>query len=134
MNIYPTLCELCSLPVGKHLDGISLTPLIKDPATTWDRPALTTHGRLNHAVRSNQYRLIRYQDGSEELYDHSNDPLEWKNLADNPKHAEVKQQLAKWFPEKNAPDAPHDEPRGGKQKQKKKQQGKGKNKKNAAKQ
>tara|TARA_R110002111_G_scaffold256015_1_gene322669 strand:+ start:4364 stop:5821 length:1458 start_codon:yes stop_codon:yes gene_type:complete len=134
MNIYPTLCELCSLPVGKHLDGISLTPLMKDPAMKWDRPALTTHGRLNHAVRSNQYRLIRYQDGSEELYDHAQDPLEWKNLADDPNYKAVKQQLAQWFPEKNAPDAPHDEPRGGKQKQKKKQPGKGKNKKNAAKQ
>ncbi len=108
MNIYPTLSELCSLPVGKHLDGISMVPLLKNPAKTWDRPALTTHGRLNHAIRDNRYRLIRYKDGSEELYDHKQDPMEWKNLADNSKYADVKQSLAQWFPEKNAPDAPHD--------------------------
>ncbi|MCA9015482.1 MAG: DUF4976 domain-containing protein, partial [Planctomycetaceae bacterium] len=131
MNIYPTLCELCALPIGPHLDGISMVPLMKDPATTWDRPALTTHGRLNHAVRSNQHRLIRYQDGSEELYDHANDPMEWKNLADDPGYKSVKQQLAQWFPEKNAADAPHDQSSGGKKKQNKKQRGNGKQNKKA---
>lgn len=132
MNIYPTLCELCSLPVGEHLDGVSLVPLLEDPAKTWDRPALTTHGRLNHAVRSNRYRLIRYKDGSEELYDHSQDPMEWKNLADDPAYAEVKQRLAQGFPSKNAADAPYAEPRRGKQKKKQKK-GKAKNKKKSVK-
>lgn len=126
MNIYPTLCELCNLPIGEHLDGISMVPLLKAPTQSWERPALTTHGRLNHAVRSNQYRLIRYKDGSEELYDHSQDPMEWKNLAEDPQYAEIKQQLARWFPSKNAPDAPHDPALG--KKRGKKQRGKGKQK------
>ncbi|QDT29764.1 sulfatase [Gimesia panareensis] len=132
MNIYPTLCELCDLPRGDHLDGISMVSLLKDPSQTWERPALTTHGRLNHAVRDNRYRLIRYQNGDEELYDHSQDPMEWKNLADDPRYADIKQKLAKWFPEKNAPDAPHD-PELGKNRKNKRQQGKGKQKKKAAK-
>lgn len=131
MNIYPTLCELCELPRGDHLDGISMVSLLKDPAQTWERPALTTHGRLNHAVRDNRYRLIRYQNGDEELYDHSQDPMEWKNLADDPQYAETKQRLAKWFPAKNAPDAPHDASLG-QGKKKKQQQGKGKSKKKSA--
>jgi arylsulfatase A-like enzyme len=131
MNIYPTLCELCELPRGDHLDGISMVSLLKDPAQTWERPALTTHGRLNHAVRDNRYRLIRYQNGDEELYDHNQDPMEWKNLADDPQYAETKQRLAKWFPAKNAPDAPHDASLG-QGKKKKQQQGKGKSKKKPA--
>lgn len=131
MNIYPTLCELCELPRGEHLDGLSMVSLLKDPAQTWERPALTTHGRLNHAVRDNRYRLIRYQNGDEELYDHSQDPMEWKNLADDPQYAETKQRLAKWFPAKNAPDAPHDASLG-QGKKKKQQQGKGKSKKKSA--
>ncbi|MFI4851204.1 MAG: sulfatase [Gimesia chilikensis] len=131
MNIYPTLCELCELPRGEHLDGLSMVSLLKDPAQTWERPALTTHGRLNHAVRDNRYRLIRYQNGDEELYDHSQDPMEWKNLADDPQYAETKQRLAKWFPAKNAPDAPHDASLG-QGKKKKQQQGKGKSKKKPA--
>lgn len=131
MNIYPTLCELCELPRGEHLDGLSMVSLLKDPAQTWERPALTTHGRLNHAVRDNRYRLIRYQNGDEELYDHSQDPMEWKNLADDPQYAETKERLAKWFPAKNAPDAPHDASLG-QGKKKKQQQGKGKSKKKSA--
>ena len=121
MNIYPTLCELCSLPVGKHLDGVSMVPLLKNPAKVWERAALTTHGRLNHAIRDNRYRLIRYKNGDEELYDHMHDPMEWKNLAENPKYSKVKQRLAQWFPSKNAPDAPFDASPGGKKKKKKQQ-------------
>ncbi len=105
MSIYPTLSELCGLPLPKHLEGPSLLPLLKKPDAPWDRPAITTHGRNNHAIRSEQFRYIRYEDGSEELYDHQSDPMEWKNLAGNPDFANTKTQLAKWLPKKNVPNA-----------------------------
>lgn len=103
MNIYPTLAELCSLPRPEHLEGVSMVSLLKQPSAEWDRPAITTHGRNNHAIRSERFRYIRYEDGSEELYDHTVDPLEWKNLAAEPKFAEAKAELAKWLPQKNVP-------------------------------
>ena len=31
--VYPTLCELTGLPLPDHLDGRSIVPLLKDPAT-----------------------------------------------------------------------------------------------------
>ncbi|MFP6618560.1 MAG: sulfatase [Pirellulaceae bacterium] len=108
MNIYPTLARLCGLPLPDHLEGVSMTGLLKDPGLDWDRPALTTHGRKNHALRSQRWRYIRYADGSEELYDHDQDPMEWKNLSQEPKYTSVKKQLAVWFPKKDAPDAPFD--------------------------
>ena len=110
MNIYPTLADLCGLPVGDHLEGVSMRPLLKDVNAAWDRPAMTTHGRGNDAVRTRKWRYIRYADGSEELYDHDADPMEWKNLAGIPKYASVKQRLAKHMPTEteNAPDAPRD--------------------------
>jgi choline-sulfatase len=43
-------------------------------------------------------RCPRYSDGTEELYDHDKDDLEWTNLAGDPKYADVKKQLAKWLP------------------------------------
>ncbi|MHC4444955.1 MAG: sulfatase/phosphatase domain-containing protein [Planctomycetota bacterium] len=33
--------------------------------------------------------------GEEELYDHKNDPHEWKNLADTPEYGKVKKRLRK---------------------------------------
>ncbi|RJP22358.1 MAG: iduronate-2-sulfatase [Candidatus Omnitrophota bacterium] len=106
LDIYPTLAELCGLETRKEWEGNSLAPLLGDPTAEWDRPALTTHGRNNHSVRSERWRYIRYADGSEELYDHDADPLEWTNLAERAEVAEVKPMLAKWLPAVNAPDAP----------------------------
>lgn len=103
MSIYPTLCDLAGLPTPKHVEGVSVAPLLKDPTAAWDRPALTTHGKENHAIRSERWRYIRYADGGEELYDHEADPLEWKNLAADTKYASVKADLAKWLPKTNAP-------------------------------
>jgi arylsulfatase A-like enzyme len=103
MNIYPTLCDLAGVPLPKHLEGVSMKPLLANPAAAWDRPAITTHGYQNHAVRTDKWRYIRYENGDEELYDEVADPLEWKNLASDPKLANIKQDLAKWLPKTNVP-------------------------------
>lgn len=104
-DIYPTLIELCGLDGRQELEGQSLVALLKDPAREWDRPALTTHGRNNHAVRSDRYRYIRYADGGEELYDHTTDKMEWHNLAGVPEYQRIKESLAQWLPASNAPNA-----------------------------
>lgn len=112
VDLYPTLIELCNL-APKQLDGVSLVPLLKNPQAEWDQVSLTTHGRNNHAVRSERWRYIRYADGSEELYDHQQDPMEWTNLAGDPQYNEIKDSLAKRLPEINAPDAPTKQQAGG---------------------
>ncbi len=103
MSVYPTLCELCGLPVPPHVQGGSLRPLLENPTAPWDRPALTTHEFQNHAVRSAQWRYIRYADGGEELYNEETDPLEWTNLARDEQYAATKAELAKWLPRENLP-------------------------------
>lgn len=69
---------------------------------------MTTRGRLNHAVRTERWRYIRYADGSEELYDHDKDPMEWTNLGTHPDFGNVRKQLAAQLPQENAADAPFD--------------------------
>jgi arylsulfatase A-like enzyme len=103
MSIYPTLCELTGLHIPKHVEGKSIKTLLSNPAAEWTMPALTTHGFSNHAVRSERWRFIRYQDGGEELYDHRVDPYEWTNLASRAEFKHVKRELASSFPSKNAP-------------------------------
>jgi iduronate 2-sulfatase len=110
MSIYPTLCDLCGLEKPEHVEGVSVRPLLAEPAAAWDRPALTTHGFQNHAVRSEKWRYIRFADGGEELYDEVQDPLEWKNLAGDPQYNDVKSELARWLPTKNVPTPSGEQP------------------------
>ena len=108
MAIYPTLCDLCGIPIPSHVEGASLRPLLADPAAPWDRPAITTHLRGNHAVRTERWRYIRYAGGGEELYDHDADPHEWTNLAGSEgdeKLAKVKEELRRWLPAESRPEA-----------------------------
>jgi hypothetical protein len=78
-----------------------VVPLLKDPAAPWEHAALTTHGFKNHGVRTEKWRYIQYEDGSEELYDETLDPKEWKNLAGDPQYASVKAEMARWLPKSN---------------------------------
>lgn len=94
IDLYPTLAELAGLPQPEGLDGASLVPLLRDPAATRETPALTTRQGQHHAVRTDRWRYIRYADGSEELYDHDADPMEWKNLAGLAEFKATKQELA----------------------------------------
>jgi arylsulfatase A-like enzyme len=107
IDLYPTLLEFCGLPARKELEGMSLAPLMKDPKADWRFSILTTYARENHALRSQRYRYIRGEDGSEELYDHANDPNEWTNLAKNPEHVELIKRFQAELPKTNPPYHPN---------------------------
>ena len=104
LDIYPTLVELCGLPTNRHLDGTSLVPQLINPATPRKQPAITSSYHGNHAIRNRDWRLIVYKDGSEELYDHRNDPDEFHNLAADPKYKTIRDELASWLPENPVPE------------------------------
>lgn len=106
LDIAPTLLELCHFDTRPDFEGHSLLPLLKDAHAERHWPAMTTHNQNNHTVRTEDWRYIRYADGSEELYDLRVDPNEWTNLAKVPQHSEIKVKLAKWLPAKNAPPVP----------------------------
>lgn len=107
IDIYPTLLDLSNLPVNHQNEGRSLMPLMKDVDREWPYPAMTIFGPGNISLRSEHFRYIQYEDGSEEFYDHRNDPHEWYNLAkDTERKAEVKseiEELQQFIPENQAP-------------------------------
>lgn len=102
IDIYPTLVDLCSLPEKNGLDGISLRPLLTRVDAVWERATITTFGPNNHSIRSEHWRYTRYDDGSEELYDHRKDQHERFNLAANAEHRDLIRDLSRWIPEHNA--------------------------------
>lgn len=106
LDIYPTLSELCSLPLPEGLEGHSLVPQLKDAGAARPWPAITTHNHDNHGIRSRDWRYIRYADGSEELYHISSDPNEWTNLATRPEHSADLVEHRKWLPTVNLKPVP----------------------------
>jgi hypothetical protein len=89
---------------------------MKDPETDGDDTTVTTFAYKNYGVRSNRYRFIVYRDGTEELYDHTKDKWECKNLAGNPEYAEVKKMMRKGIPAHHEPSGPTYNPPGRKRK------------------
>ena len=95
IDIYPTLLDLCDLPFKETNEGRSITSVLKNPNIDWPYPSITTMGYGNHAIRSENWRYIQYEDGTEELYDKRSDPLEWINLASKEQYVDIKQELKK---------------------------------------
>lgn len=104
VDIYPTLVELAGLPANPANEGESLVSILKNPSHQRSEPVLMTFGEGSHAIRDTRWRYIRYRDGTEELYDHSNDRHEWHNLASNMRHRAVMDRLAQFMPTANAPE------------------------------
>ena len=92
VDIYPSLCDFAGVPKPDHLEGRSILPLLKDPSATRDF-AFLSYGPQNTAAQSDRYRYIRYEDGSEELYDHQKDPHEWTNLIGNKKYQTMRKNM-----------------------------------------
>lgn len=108
LEIYPTLCDLCGIDRPDHVAGESLRPWLVEPDRERAKPAITTHQRGNHAVRTDRYRYIRYANGDQELYDHQTDPNEWTNIATSPESQSVIAELAAFLPSEEAENAPFD--------------------------
>ena len=83
-----------------------MKPFVEKPdLETWTGPeeALTVVAswksklpeKQHLAIRTERYRYIKYFDGSEELYDHHNDPKEWNNLSSKKNYQKVKDKLRK---------------------------------------
>lgn len=103
MDIYPTLLNFAGIEKPDYSDGFDLKQLLENPELDREIPTLTTWGRGNYSLRSSKWRYTVYFDGSEELYDHENDPNEWDNLAEQQQFLQIKSELKKYLPASEAP-------------------------------
>jgi arylsulfatase A len=116
IDFYPTFCELAGVkPKGQHIDGVSITLLLRNPKATLQRDTLYWHypldkphflgGRSAGAVRKGDWKLIEFFDtGEKELYNLTDDIGEQNNLSKgNPdKVAELSELLIAWRKEVDA--------------------------------
>ncbi len=93
IDLYPTLIDLCELP-SKPLDGRSFKSLLADPMASWNASTTTIFGNGNASIHDERWHYIHYRNGTRELYDLKQDPMEWTNLARSDA-AESKKALAK---------------------------------------
>jgi arylsulfatase A-like enzyme len=98
LDMYPTLVDMCGLPANAKNEGRSLKPLLEDPGRAWDYPSIIGWTDASFAIQDERYRYIRYGDGSEELYDHDNDPNEWSNIAAKAELTAIKARLGAFIP------------------------------------
>ncbi len=99
IDLYPTINEFIGLSApATGLDGRALQAVMRAPATSTGRAVVSTFYGHHFSVRDERWRYIRYQDGSEELYDHAADPNEWSNVAAVPVHVAIKARLAREIP------------------------------------
>jgi uncharacterized sulfatase len=90
IDIYPTILELTGTrkPENIKLHGDSLVPLLMGDKANGENIAHTS-AKGSHGVVTDKYRFTVFQDGSYELYDLEQDPDEWHNLANTPKHKDL---------------------------------------------
>jgi iduronate 2-sulfatase len=115
VDIYPTLSELCGLPVGDHLEGTSVVPLLGNPGRPWKRAAFSQYPRrsrsagqsttailggdvMGYTMRTESHRYTEWRDAGGnpvevELYDRASDPHETVNVAEKPEYREIRDKL-----------------------------------------
>ncbi len=84
LDIYPTLMELCGIEMHHVTDGRSFSSLLREGSdNTWEDLAYSYY-RNGISLRTKRYRLTKYfrEDMPViELYDHTRDPFEDRNIA-----------------------------------------------------
>lgn len=98
IDFYPTLAELAGLKdkAPKYLSGVSLVPVLKDPAARPREDALSQY-QSGYSLRTERWRYTEWgEDGADgnELYDHESDPAEMVNLAGKAEHGETAAKLS----------------------------------------
>ncbi len=115
VDLYPTLADLCGIKPPANLEGRSLRPLLDNPKARWMIPAITQQVRndgtnriMGYSIRTERWRYTEWDGGKAgvELYDHVDDPHEWRNIAKEQKYAKVVSDLRKLLPLTKPSDIP----------------------------
>jgi iduronate 2-sulfatase len=103
VDVFPTLAELCEIPVPQTCEGNSLAPLLENPQRAWKEAAFSQYPRgktMGYSLRAGNWRYTEWIDRStgrvveRELYDHAAGPVADANLAGAAEHAATAARLS----------------------------------------
>ena len=95
-DLYPTLCDLAGIGIPATVKGISLEATLRDPGVKKRDDILLTYINLQRAIKKDGFKLILYNvDGQRhpQLFDLKADPMELKNLYDDPAYRKKREVL-----------------------------------------
>lgn len=96
VDIAPTLLELAGVDAPGEMQGRSMVPLLagKRPAD-WRKSQFYTYWGTpkHHGIRTDRYTYVKVRGNPAELFDREADPNQIHNLADEPKYAQVIEEL-----------------------------------------
>lgn len=112
IDLYPTLAEQAGLKPPKYIDGVSLSPALKDPDASVQDAVFTeqefTNKQFGYSIRTDRYRYALWQDAKdrhivgEVLFDMQQDPEERNNLiepmANSKELKSLRKQIANHWP------------------------------------
>jgi arylsulfatase A-like enzyme len=103
VDIYPSLCELCGLPLPDHLEGTSFVPLLKKPDRHWKK-AIFSRYHNGDSIRTERFLYTEWTEDDGEiyarmLYDHNWDPKENFNISELPENRKLVERLSKMLRE-----------------------------------
>ena len=84
-DLFPTLSDLCKLPVPSGIDGKDLAPVVRGESEGVRDALYTAYRNTARAVRTKEWKIIYYpQRDYTQLFNLEKDPLEINNLAKLP--------------------------------------------------
>jgi len=102
IDTFPTLFELCGIPIPDYIDGTSFAPILRDPTRKWKEAAFTWGSDSRLSIQTERYRFnmdLDLDPASYELYDHESDPKEFVNVSAQSEYASVVQRMQEIFRE-----------------------------------
>ena len=107
VDVYPSLADICGLPMPEGLEGRSFKPLLYNPKSFIKETGCSWYpkgGYQGVAMRTDRWRFVEWRKSSQpnvyELYDHRNDPQENENLANKPQYSETIRMLSRKLQER----------------------------------
>jgi len=104
VDIFPSLCSLCDVPIPRTVEGYDLSAAWRGEENAVEQDAVLTmnftaaydylvNGEEWRGVRSKDYSYAKWLSGQTELFDLGNDPLQMNNLAGNPESVDLQEAM-----------------------------------------